>query len=205
MLIYITVLCLKMHGNNKGKKYINIFLFLYSCIFLSVCMKLPLFLLQGKFKHCFLRKKTLFHISFFLSNHLAGEVAEYHFYGFDEFERKSDQSCAGSGGEAETHGGYKGRASGWSVSSSYSILITNTQGQALEAQSQEGNVKVTLLLRSEQTIQITTEQMFRRYGFWALTQSQIITKCDYVNVCVCALQRPSHMAPESYIINDQTD
>lgn len=66
---------------------------------------------------------------------MAGEVPAYHFYGFDEFERKSDQSFGGSGGEAEIYGGYKGRARVWSVSSSESILITPTEGQALRAQS----------------------------------------------------------------------
>ena len=114
MLIYITVACLKMHEKNTGKKYVSISLFIYSYIFLSVYMKLPLFLLSGKLKKIFLNK-TQFHNSFLLSNHLAGEVPTYHFYGFDEFERKSDQSFGGSGGEAEIYGGYKGRAPIWSV------------------------------------------------------------------------------------------
>lgn len=118
MLIYITVACLKMQEKNKGKKYIRISLFTYSYIFLSVYMKLPLFLLSGKFKKKFFLKKTWFHNSFLLSNHLAGEVPAYHFYGFDESERKSDQSCEGLGGEVEIYHGYKGRVPVWSVSSS---------------------------------------------------------------------------------------
>ena len=57
--MYITVACLKMQEKNKGKKYIRISLFIYFYIFLSVYMKLPLFLLSGKLKKNFFKENSV--------------------------------------------------------------------------------------------------------------------------------------------------
>lgn len=159
----------KMHGKNEGKNTrVSIFLFMYFCVFLSVSMKLPLFWLSGKFKHCFFLEKkfcSMFHSCEVITwlkkclHILSGLRCIW------EEQWSILRRLRGRGGDL-----WQLQRKGIHLEC-FIILqhasLRQTQGSASKAQSWEGNLKVTRLWGSKQRIQILLKQMFIRCDFWA--------------------------------------